>query len=389
MEVQRSPSPRGTRHAFSPIVAVIVAGALAAVLGGAAPGARLSVAHAQAAPGDPVAGARVFRSAGCSSCHTLSAAGATGTVGPNLDSLKPTFEQVVAQVNAGGGAMPPFAGVLTAAQIADVAAYVSQSTGGSPPSAPAPAAAGGPSGAPAPGGAPGATTAPAGATAGTRTLSLRVVRDRRMRLSAREVVAGSTAIALRNAGRQTHYVALLRTDRPLRALRVRGGWLRERGQLAKVTLRPGGRGRFSTLDLKPGRYVLTCRLTSHVRRGLRTALRVVAAPTSIAPMVPGLGTATAAPAPPSTPPPAVAPEVKLDGAGLFKVNCGGCHTLAAAGTTGTVGPSLDDKHPDYGKVVEKVNEGDAPMPSFRGRLTPEQIADIARFVSDAVGRGGS
>jgi len=86
-------------------------------------------------------------------------------------------------------------------------------------------------------------------------------------------------------------------------------------------------------------------------------------------------------------PPPVA-DVKLDGGGLFKVNCGGCHTLAAAGTTGTIGPNLDDKHPDYGKVVEKVNSGKDAMPSFRGRLTPEQIADIARFVSDAVGRGG-
>ena len=39
--------------------------------------------------GDPVAGKKVFLTAGCTACHTLKAAGSTGTVGPNLDQLKP------------------------------------------------------------------------------------------------------------------------------------------------------------------------------------------------------------------------------------------------------------------------------------------------------------
>jgi cytochrome c553 len=38
-----------------------------------------------AAEGDPAAGQEVFASAGCGSCHALSAAGSTGQVGPNLD----------------------------------------------------------------------------------------------------------------------------------------------------------------------------------------------------------------------------------------------------------------------------------------------------------------
>ena len=41
------------------------------------------------ADADVVAGKEVFESAGCVGCHTLADAGATGTVGPNLDEAKP------------------------------------------------------------------------------------------------------------------------------------------------------------------------------------------------------------------------------------------------------------------------------------------------------------
>jgi mono/diheme cytochrome c family protein len=85
---------------------------------------------ALALKGDPTAGKAVFSSAGCVGCHTLKDAGATGTVGPNLDDAKPDTELVVTRVTKGRGAMPPFAGQLTDQQIADVAAYVTQATGG-------------------------------------------------------------------------------------------------------------------------------------------------------------------------------------------------------------------------------------------------------------------
>ncbi len=78
--------------------------------------------------GDPTAGKAVFTSAGCSGCHTLKAAGATGTVGPNLDDLKPAYARIVTQVENGGGPMPPFKGRLSSTQIHDVAAFVYTST---------------------------------------------------------------------------------------------------------------------------------------------------------------------------------------------------------------------------------------------------------------------
>jgi mono/diheme cytochrome c family protein len=75
------------------------------------------------------AGAKVFATAGCKNCHTLKAAGATGTVGPNLDQLQPSEELVVKQVNTGGGVMPSFKGKLSPAQIKAVAQYVSSVAG--------------------------------------------------------------------------------------------------------------------------------------------------------------------------------------------------------------------------------------------------------------------
>ena len=67
--------------------------------------------------------------ANCASCHTLKAAAATGTIGPNLDDLKPSFARAKKQVINGGGAMPPFKGKLTDAQIDAVARFVSQFAG--------------------------------------------------------------------------------------------------------------------------------------------------------------------------------------------------------------------------------------------------------------------
>jgi mono/diheme cytochrome c family protein len=87
--------------------------------------------------GDSAKGSSVFATAGCGSCHTLAAAHSTGTVGPNLDDLKPDYQTVTSQVTNGGGGMPSFGTgshpQLTTQQIADVAAYVVDSTGGKAP----------------------------------------------------------------------------------------------------------------------------------------------------------------------------------------------------------------------------------------------------------------
>ncbi len=73
-------------------------------------------------------GKSVF-TAKCGSCHTLQAAGTKGTVGPNLDALKPPLARVKRQVINGGGVMPAFKGTLTDAQIDAVAKYVADNAG--------------------------------------------------------------------------------------------------------------------------------------------------------------------------------------------------------------------------------------------------------------------
>ena len=80
--------------------------------------------------GDATAGAGIFESGGCGACHTLSAAGTNGTVGPNLDDAQPSYELAVTRITKGQGGMPAFEGQLEPQQIADVAQYVVESTGG-------------------------------------------------------------------------------------------------------------------------------------------------------------------------------------------------------------------------------------------------------------------
>jgi cbb3-type cytochrome c oxidase subunit III len=74
-------------------------------------------------------GKAIFAEAGCASCHTLAAAGASGTVGPNLDEAKPPKELVIDRVTNGKGVMPSFKDSYSAEQIAAVADYVSKNAG--------------------------------------------------------------------------------------------------------------------------------------------------------------------------------------------------------------------------------------------------------------------
>ena len=77
--------------------------------------------------GDAAAGKDVYASAGCGSCHTFADAGSTGTIGPDLDESSADFEAAAEQIRTGGGGMPAFEGQLSEQEIADVAAYVTQS----------------------------------------------------------------------------------------------------------------------------------------------------------------------------------------------------------------------------------------------------------------------
>jgi mono/diheme cytochrome c family protein len=72
---------------------------------------------------------------------------------------------------------------------------------------------------------------------------------------------------------------------------------------------------------------------------------------------------------------------------LFVTNCGSCHTLADAGTSGTVGPNLDTFTPKvtYQAATAQVTNGGAVMPPFKSQLSTQQIADISAYVVTAIG----
>ncbi len=64
--------------------------------------------------------------------------------------------------------------------------------------------------------------------------------------------------------------------------------------------------------------------------------------------------------------------------------CALCHTLEAAGATGTIGPSLDELRPDKARVMEAVRTGIGVMPRFADQLSEQQIEAVADFVARAV-----
>jgi mono/diheme cytochrome c family protein len=92
----------------------------------------------------------------------------------------------------------------------------------------------------------------------------------------------------------------------------------------------------------------------------------------------------AEPGPPS--PPARPGDELAEGKEVFaSAGCETCHTLADAGSTGAVGPNLDDARPPKEAAVDIVTNGRGAMPPFGGQLTDEQIDAVATYVSTVAG----
>ena len=75
-----------------------------------------------------------------------------------------------------------------------------------------------------------------------------------------------------------------------------------------------------------------------------------------------------------------------DGKKIFTTECASCHTLKAAGTSGTIGPNLDQVKPAQDVVQHQVEVGGGPMPAFKGKLSDEQITAVAKYVSENAGK---
>jgi sulfite dehydrogenase len=81
-----------------------------------------------------------------------------------------------------------------------------------------------------------------------------------------------------------------------------------------------------------------------------------------------------------------AQQASAQGKQIFTSNCGGCHTLKDAGTNGQVGPVLDELQPDKARVQRQVFNGGGKMPSFKGKLSSDQINAVATYVSSVAGK---
>jgi mono/diheme cytochrome c family protein len=73
-----------------------------------------------------------------------------------------------------------------------------------------------------------------------------------------------------------------------------------------------------------------------------------------------------------------------DGKAIFaSAGCGSCHTLKDAGSTGNVGPNLDQLKPSEQAAEKQVANGGGGMPPFKGQLTDAQIKAVAQYVASS------
>lgn len=78
---------------------------------------------------------------------------------------------------------------------------------------------------------------------------------------------------------------------------------------------------------------------------------------------------------------AKAADVVTAGRELFNTwSCSACHTLTDAGSTGMVGPSLDNPNLTHDQIVARVTNGSGPMPAFTGQISDADIGKLADYI---------
>lgn len=74
-------------------------------------------------------------------------------------------------------------------------------------------------------------------------------------------------------------------------------------------------------------------------------------------------------------------DVVAAGRDLFNTwSCSACHTLTDAGSSGAVGPSLDNPKLTHDFIVNRVTNGSGPMPSFGGQIPDADIGKLADYI---------
>ena len=82
-------------------------------------------------------------------------------------------------------------------------------------------------------------------------------------------------------------------------------------------------------------------------------------------------------------------ETKMDlGLEVYnnKAQCGVCHTLQAAGSSGEIGPNLDRLKPSIDRIIYVVTNGIGVMQAWEGILTNEEIEAVAYYVFNSTNK---
>src|SRR5262249_45216134 len=158
--------------------------------------------------------------------------------------------------------------------------------------------------------------------------------DSALKLSAKTAPVGQITFAVRNAGKRDHSFQIAGKKTPV--------------------LTPGKSAKLVVTFTKAGPFAYTSTVAGDAARGMK-------------------GTFTTK-----------ATELSAAGKEAFATaGCGACHALAAAGSTGAVGPNLDRSTASKATILRTVTDGKGTMPSFVDRLTPEQLQDVSEFVFES------
>ena len=69
-----------------------------------------------------------------------------------------------------------------------------------------------------------------------------------------------------------------------------------------------------------------------------------------------------------------------------RAQCGVCHTLKAAGSSGDIGPNLDQLMLSMDRIIYSVTNGIGVMQAWEGILTDEEIEAVAYYVFNSTNK---
>jgi cytochrome c551 len=195
------------------------------------------------------------------------------------------------------------------------------------------------------------------------------------KLSKLEAPAGTVIFSIKNGGAVPHTFKVC--SKPSTSSAVNACV----GKVTK-TLKPNQSTVLTVVFKSKGVFEYLCTIPGHAAAGMKGRISIGGGvPKTVSPpktTTQATTTTTTASKPPAT-------ETLIgnptNGAPVFtSAGCGSCHTLAAAGSAGTAGPSLDQLAPGQAVVVTQVTNGGFNMPAFGSTLSPSQINDLAAYV---------